>query len=186
MCPVGRCAADAAAAMRRVLTRLTFWPGGTMFVSESDQWNGCLYRKLDSAIMVMKPAEDGYRYDAARVLNGAMDRSVFVERPMSPQLVVVDGITSSEFGAGAPRPRRQYGRRTPDRSIRSIFRQSRSAKVSLGRWACHECPWRAIGARQQRHRRDPDHGSGSAASFQGNASVIWRAIHSAVGFVVTR
>ena len=29
---------------------------------------------------------------AAHVLDGAMDRSVFVERPMSPQLVVVGGI----------------------------------------------------------------------------------------------
>jgi hypothetical protein len=42
--------------------------------------------------MVMKPAEDGHRYDAARVLDGAMDRGVFVKRPMSPQLVVVGGI----------------------------------------------------------------------------------------------
>jgi hypothetical protein len=52
----------------------------------------CLYQKSDSAIMVMKPAEDGQRYDAAHVLDCAMDRSVFVERPMSPQLVVVGGI----------------------------------------------------------------------------------------------
>ena len=42
--------------------------------------------------MVMKPAEDGHRYDAARVLDGAMDRSVFVDIPMSPHLVVVGGI----------------------------------------------------------------------------------------------
>jgi hypothetical protein len=47
----------------------------------------CVYRKLDSAIVVMKAAEDGRRYDAACVLDGAMDRSVFVERPMSPQLI---------------------------------------------------------------------------------------------------
>jgi hypothetical protein len=40
----------------------------------------------------MKSAEDGRRYDAARVLDGAMDRSVLVERPMSPQLVIVGGI----------------------------------------------------------------------------------------------
>jgi hypothetical protein len=32
----------------------------------------------------MKAAEDGRRYDAAHVLDGATDRSVFVERPMSP------------------------------------------------------------------------------------------------------
>jgi hypothetical protein len=40
----------------------------------------------------MKSAEDGRRYDAARVLDGAMDRSVFVERPMCLQLVVIGGI----------------------------------------------------------------------------------------------
>ena len=32
--------------------------------------------------MVMKSAQDGRRYDAARVLDGAIDRSVLVERPM--------------------------------------------------------------------------------------------------------
>ena len=38
-----------------------------------------------SAIMVMKSAEDGRRLD------GAMDRSVLVERPMRPQLVIIGG-----------------------------------------------------------------------------------------------
>ena len=52
----------------------------------------CLYRKLDSAIMVMKAAEDGHRYNVAHVLDGAMDRSVLVERPMSPQLIIVGSI----------------------------------------------------------------------------------------------
>jgi hypothetical protein len=42
--------------------------------------------------MVMKAAKDGRRYDAAHLLDGAMDRSVFVERPMGPQLVIVSGI----------------------------------------------------------------------------------------------
>jgi len=40
----------------------------------------------------MKSAEDGRRYDAAHVLDGAMDRSVFVERPMSSQLIIIGGI----------------------------------------------------------------------------------------------
>src|SRR6266478_9597283 len=40
----------------------------------------------------MKAAKDGRRYDAAHLLDGAMDRSVFVERPMSPQLIIVGGI----------------------------------------------------------------------------------------------
>jgi hypothetical protein len=42
----------------------------------SIQSAGCVYRKSDSAIMVMTSAEDRRRYDAARVLDGAMDRSV--------------------------------------------------------------------------------------------------------------
>jgi hypothetical protein len=40
----------------------------------------------------MKAAEDGRRYDAAHVLDGATDRSVFVERPMSPQLIIIGGV----------------------------------------------------------------------------------------------
>ena len=55
-------------------------------------FDSCLYRKVDSAIMVMKSAEDGRRYNVAHVLDGAMDRSVLVERPMSPQLIIVGGI----------------------------------------------------------------------------------------------
>jgi hypothetical protein len=42
--------------------------------------------------MVMKAAEDGHRYDAAPVLDDPMDRGIFVERPMCPQLVIVSGI----------------------------------------------------------------------------------------------
>src|SRR3981081_1480899 len=52
----------------------------------------CLYRKLDSAIVMMKSAEDRHSCDAAYVLDGAMDRSVFAKRPMSPQLVIISGI----------------------------------------------------------------------------------------------
>jgi len=50
----------------------------------------CLYRKSDSAIIVMKSSEDGRRYDAARVLDDAMDRSVLVERAMRgmPQILL--------------------------------------------------------------------------------------------------
>jgi hypothetical protein len=40
----------------------------------------------------MKAAEDGRRYDAAHALDGAMDRSVLVERPMSPQFIIIGGI----------------------------------------------------------------------------------------------
>ena len=54
--------------------------------------DACVYRKLDSAIMVVKAAEDGRRYDAAPALNGAMDRRILVEGPMSPQLVIIGSI----------------------------------------------------------------------------------------------
>ena len=52
--------------------------------------------------------------------------------------------TSSGSGVSALRPRRQYGRHTRDESIRSIFPRSRSAKASLGQWACRGCPWPVI------------------------------------------
>ncbi len=42
--------------------------------------------------MVMKAAEDGRRYDATSALDGAMDRRILVEGPMSPQLVIVGSI----------------------------------------------------------------------------------------------
>jgi hypothetical protein len=43
--------------------------------------------------MVMKSANDGRRYEAAaHALDRAMDRSVLVERAMSPQLVIIDGV----------------------------------------------------------------------------------------------
>ena len=57
---------------------------------------GCLYQKSNSAIMVMKPAEDEHRYDAAYVLDCAMDWSVFVERPMKSSTRCSRRHTSSE------------------------------------------------------------------------------------------
>ena len=42
--------------------------------------------------MVMKAADDGHRYDAANVLDRAIDRSFLVDRPMSPQLIIIGGI----------------------------------------------------------------------------------------------
>ena len=53
---------------------------------------GCLYRKLNSTIMVVKATDDRLRCDAAFVLDGTMDWSVFAKRSMSSQLVVVGSI----------------------------------------------------------------------------------------------
>jgi hypothetical protein len=49
--------------------------------------------------------------------------------------------TSSGSGVSALRPGQSHGQRTRDESIRSIFRQSRSAKASLGQSACRGFPW---------------------------------------------
>src|SRR5258708_35923179 len=94
---------------------------------------GCLYRELDSAIMVTKFAEDRHRCDATPVLDGAMDRSIFAKRPMSHQLVIIGGILRQMVDALAS-----------DRSDQP-FGEAVLAKASPGRWACHECPWHEAG-----------------------------------------
>src|SRR5262245_457214 len=53
--------------------------------------------------MVMKSAEDGRRYDAAAVVDGAMDRSVLVEGSMSPQLVIIQMM--AYFARKCPSPK---------------------------------------------------------------------------------
>ena len=78
-----------------VSCRRIFAPRGGFYqarLAVSDDRYGCLYRKLDSAIMVMKSAEDGRRYNVAHVLDGATDWSVFVEGPMSAQLIIIGGV----------------------------------------------------------------------------------------------
>ena len=54
--------------------------------------DGCLYQKLNSTIMVVKATDDRLRCDAAYVLDGTMDWSVFAKRPMGPQLVIISAI----------------------------------------------------------------------------------------------
>src|SRR5674476_733452 len=56
----------------------------------------CVYRKLDSAIMVVKAAEDRLRCDGADALNRAMKRGVLVQRSMSPQLIIIGGICAED------------------------------------------------------------------------------------------
>src|SRR5215510_14437469 len=54
----------------------------------------------------------------------------------------------------APRPARRCGPWTCVGLIDQPFRQSRSAKASPARWACHGCPWFLVGASPQRRRPD--------------------------------
>ncbi len=51
--------------------------------------------------MVVKATDDRLRCDAAYVLDGTMDWSVFAKRPIGPQLVIMRN-TSSGFGVSAP------------------------------------------------------------------------------------
>jgi hypothetical protein len=43
----------------------------------------CVYRKSDSAILVMKTAKDRSRCDDAEALNRARERGIFVQRAMN-------------------------------------------------------------------------------------------------------
>jgi hypothetical protein len=81
---------EAAAAVPRIKERLSKMGVTTL----------CVYRKLNSAIMVVKAAEDRLRCDGADALNCAMKRGVLVQRSMSPQLIIIDGICA-EDGAQA-------------------------------------------------------------------------------------
>src|SRR5665811_1337204 len=56
----------------------------------------CVYQKLDSAIMVVKAAEDRLRCDGADALNRAMKRGVLVQRSMSPRLIIIGGICAED------------------------------------------------------------------------------------------
>jgi hypothetical protein len=51
-----------------------------------------VYRKSDSAILVMKTAKDRSRYDNSEALNSAREPGIFVQRVMNSQPVVISGI----------------------------------------------------------------------------------------------
>jgi hypothetical protein len=51
-----------------------------------------VYRKSDSAILVMKTAEDRLRCDDAEALNRARERGIFAQRAMNSRLVVISGV----------------------------------------------------------------------------------------------
>ena len=55
-----------------------------------------MYRKLDSAIMVVKAAEDRLRCDGSDALNRAMKRGVLVQRSMSSRLIIIGGICAED------------------------------------------------------------------------------------------
>jgi hypothetical protein len=58
--------------------------------------NYCVRRKLNSAIVVMKPAEKRAGCDCADALNSPMDGSILVQSPMGPQAFVIGGILAKD------------------------------------------------------------------------------------------
>jgi hypothetical protein len=63
-------------------------------LKEVDQ--GCVYRKLDSAILMVKAAEDRLRCDGAATLNRAMERGMLVQGSMGPRLIVITGVSAND------------------------------------------------------------------------------------------
>jgi hypothetical protein len=57
---------------------------------------GCPYRKLDPAILIMKSAEDRSHGDLAEPLNRTTERCIFGEGEMRPNVIVVSGVDSKE------------------------------------------------------------------------------------------
>ena len=50
--------------------------------------NGCPYRKLNPNVVMMKPAENGERFDASVLPNHAGNGRIFVQRPMSADFII--------------------------------------------------------------------------------------------------
>lgn len=65
---------------------------GPQLAPPSWQYAGQSHLQHSTARMEAMVFNDRFRCDAAYVLDGAMDRSVFAKRPMSPQLVIISGI----------------------------------------------------------------------------------------------
>jgi len=55
-----------------------------------------VYRKLDSAILVMKAAENKSGRDCSKALYSPMDKTVLVQGPMGPHAIVIGGILAKD------------------------------------------------------------------------------------------
>jgi len=92
----------------------------------------CAYSKLESDTLMTDPAEDWNRFDAANLLDPAKIRSVFLQRDMGADLIVIRSV-SLQDNAGALRRTRRGGREIRDVSIRCAARHGRSATASAVR-----------------------------------------------------
>jgi hypothetical protein len=56
----------------------------------------CVYRKLDSTVLMVEAAKKRSRCDHAKKLGGAMERGILGQGPVSPEAVVVVGICAQD------------------------------------------------------------------------------------------
>jgi len=56
----------------------------------------CVCRKLDSAIVVMKTAENRLGCDCSNALNSPMEGSILVQTPMGPHAIIVCDILAED------------------------------------------------------------------------------------------
>jgi len=56
----------------------------------------CVCRKLNSAILVMKAAENWLGCDCSNALNSPMDGTILVQTPMGPHAIIVCGVLAKD------------------------------------------------------------------------------------------
>ena len=103
-------------------------------------------KNSDSDVLVIHPTEQRTRDDAPDLLDRARDRSIFVQRAVSSDFIVIACVGLQ----GQPQVRLAQGDdmvgTLATDLIRSTVLRNRSAKAPLGQWACRGCPWLVTGA----------------------------------------
>src|SRR5204862_4147887 len=61
-----------------------------------DEFICCACRKLDSAMLVMKAAEDRLRCDDAEALNRPMEWGILVQRAVNARFIIIRGIPTQD------------------------------------------------------------------------------------------
>jgi hypothetical protein len=130
----------------------------------------------------MKAAEDRLGCDDAEALNRPMEWGILVQRAMNARFIIIRGIPTQD-PAQVRLPKYDHVVETfpSDRAdqsldVRVLPRRSRSSRLVPNAHGTQPLPEDAVSRSRIRYLGELS---------QGNASMIWREIHSAVGFVVT-
>src|SRR5262249_25018460 len=119
--------------------------------SLSPSYHRCVYRKSDSAVLVMKAAKERLGCDDAEALDRPMEWGILVQRAMNARFVIIRGILAQDPAQVRLPKHDQVVETFPaDRTdqpldVRVLPRRSGA------RSACPECPWRANAARRAGH-----------------------------------